>query len=116
MKTFNEVIEDTKIVESSLNEFIVLDSSDFEYLNESEKFQVQEILREYGDKKLAELDEGILGKIFGGVAGFLLGPAIGKIIANALGIEKGIVYDMLTSRLATTALGAALGKYTNSSK
>jgi hypothetical protein len=52
----------------------------------------------------------------GGVAGFLVGPAIGKVIANALGIEKGIIYDMLTSRLATAALGAALTKYMGKKK
>jgi len=111
MKTFEEVIQESKLPEGTLNEYISLNDTDFEYLNESEKAQVQDLLREYGDKKISELDEGFLGKLFGGVTGFLVGPTIGKVIANALGIEKGIIYDMLTSRLATAALGAALTKY-----
>lgn len=116
MKSFEEVIKESKIEEKPLNEFITLSDTDFEYLNESEKAQVQEILKQVGDKKLEDLDEGILGQIFGGVAGFIAGPAIGKVIANALGIEKGIFYDMLTSRLASAALGAALTKYMGSKK
>ena len=36
--------------------------------------------------------------------------SIGKIIANVLGIEKGVVFDLLTSRLVGAALGAAIGK------
>lgn len=91
--------------------YIRLNESDFSYLNEAERVQVQEILKEFGDKKLSELDEGILGRILGGVTGFIVGPAIGRVIANALGIEKGIIYDMLTSRLVTTALGSAITKY-----
>jgi hypothetical protein len=118
MKTFEELkVEDALIVmDRPLNEYITLQDSDFEYLSESEKYELQEVLREFGDKKVSELDEGILGKIFGGVAGFLVGPAIGKVIANALGIDKGIFYDMLTSRLASAALGAALSKYIGGKK
>lgn len=116
MKSFEEVIKESKIEEGTLNEYIVLNESDFDYLNESERAQVQEILKEFGNQKLSELDEGILGRILGGVAGFVVGPAIGKIIANALGIERGIVYDMLTSRLASAALGSALTKYMGKSK
>lgn len=105
MKSFQEIKEN-----SSTTGFVVLNESDFLFLNESEKEEVQNILAKIGDKKLSELDEGTLSSIFGGVAGFIAGPAIGKIIANALGIEKGILYDMFTSRLVSAALGAALGK------
>jgi len=117
MKSFKEVVEKNEAFEDkTINEYIVLSDSDFDFLNESEKAQVQDMLKEIGDKKISELDEGLLGKIFGGVAGFLVGPAIGRVIANALGIERGIIYDMLTSRLATAALGAALTKYIGSKK
>jgi hypothetical protein len=119
MKTFNEIALEGAInqaAEKPLNEYITLNDSDFEFLNESEKAQLQEVLNQFGDKKISELDEGIIGSILGGVAGFLVGPAIGKVIANALGIEKGIIYDMLTSRLATAALGAALTKYMGKKK
>ena len=55
-------------------------------------------------------NEGFLGSILGGLTRFALGSSIGKIIANVLGIERGVIYDLLTSRLVGAALGAALGK------
>lgn len=83
------------------------------YLTESENAQIDEYVQmfesEHG-KDLSKLDEAFFGKILGGVAGFLVGPTIGKIIANALGIDKGILYDMFTSRLVSTALGSAIAK------
>lgn len=63
-----------------------------------------------GLEGLNNLDEGIFGKILGGAAGFIVGPTVGKVIAKALGIEKGILYDMFTSRLVGAALGAAITK------
>lgn len=110
MKSFEQIVEQSKVAEKTLNE-IVLNESDFQYLNESQRQEVQEILTKFGDKKISELDEGILGSIIGGLTGFIVGPAIGKVIANALGIEKGIIYDMLTSRLVSAALGASITKY-----
>jgi len=111
MKSFNEAVNP-----QTLNEFIKLEDTDFDYLNESERQEVQDILTKFGDKKIAELDEGILGSILGGLTGFVVGPAIGKIIANTLGIQKGVLYDMLTSRLVGTALGAAVTKYIGGKK
>ena len=106
MKSFNEIR-----VDITLANCIQLSESDFQYLNEAERTEVQNILNQFGDKKLSELDEGILSSIIGGVAGFVVGPAIGKAIAHALGVEKGVIYDMLTSRLVSAALGSALAKY-----
>ena len=111
MKSFKQVKTD-----STLKDCIRLNESDFQYLNESEKQEVQDILDKFGDKKISELDEVILGNILGGLTGFVVGPAIGRVIANSLGIEKGIIYDMLTSRLVCTALGTAISKYMSSSK
>lgn len=83
-------------------------------LNESEVMDAERIYRELvmhiKENGIETLDEGILGKIVGGVAGFVIGPAVGKVIANALGIDKGILYDMFTSRLVSAALGASLAK------
>ena len=59
---------------------------------------------------LQNIDEGWLGKLVGGVAGFVIGPAIGKVIAKALGIQKGLLYDMFTSRLVGAAFGSAISK------
>ena len=99
-----------------LNEYIVLNEGDFSYLSESERAEVQETLKEFGNRNLSDLDEGLLGNIFGGLTGFLIGPSIGRVIARALGVEKGFLYDMLTSQLVATALGSAISKYISSKK
>lgn len=83
---------------------------DFEFLNESELFELKETIKTIEEKGLSSIDEGFLSNILGGTAGFIIGPAIGKVIANALGVEKGILYDMLTSRLVCAALGSAVSK------
>jgi len=104
MKTFTEA-RHIKLLEESV---------DLTFLNEQEKAEAErihkEIIEAVGIHGINGIDEGILASIIGGAAGFLAGPALGKIIANALGVERGILYDMLTSRLVTTALGAAIGK------
>ncbi len=108
----------------------------FYFLNESENAEVDKFVKmfesEHG-KDLSKLDEtfirkmlnidenepleeGFLGTLFGGAAGLIFGVSIGKIVANALGVEKGVLYDMFTSRLVTTALGAAIGKHVTSNK
>jgi hypothetical protein len=88
-------------------------SNGISYLTEEENQQLDEMMvvfeNEY-DGDIRNLDEGFFGKLVGGAAGFLAGPMIGRIIAKALGIEKGILYDMFTSRLVSTALGAAISK------
>lgn len=82
-----------------------------EYLTESENTEIERWSQicedEFGGNPM---DEGFLSKLVGGVAGFLVGPAIGKIIANALGVEHGILYDMFTSRLVSAVLGTAIAK------
>lgn len=57
-----------------------------------------------------QLDEGIIKTLAGAGVGYITGPALGKAICKALGIEKGILYDLMTSKLVTTAIGAALSK------
>jgi hypothetical protein len=92
----------------------IFEAHEVEELNEAEVLEAERIYRELSayikEHGIDKLDEGILGKIVGGVAGFIIGPAVGKIIANALGIEKGILYDMFTSRLVAAALGSSLAK------
>lgn len=57
---------------------------------------------------IAGLEKAINEGFFGTALGFLIGPSIGKVIARALGVEKGILYDMFTSRLVSAALGNAI--------
>jgi len=120
MKSFEEIINENKPL--SLEDQILIEAiMDLKFselveipenLEESENYvDLNEIVAQYGDTKLKDIDESIISKVLGGIAGFVVGPSIGKVIANALGIEKGIIYDMLTSRLVGAALGAAITKY-----
>jgi hypothetical protein len=92
----------------------LFEQHEIEHLTEAEVKQLEGIyyaLQEHVDEKgIDNIEESFLGSLLGGAAGFFAGPAVGRVIANALGIEKGIVYDMLTSRLVGTALGAAIAK------
>ncbi len=68
-------------------------------------------VEEWGKKNQPNINEEVVDEGFlGGAIGFLTGPAIGKIVARALGVEKGVLYDMLTSRLVSLALGNAIQK------
>ncbi|MEP1033634.1 hypothetical protein [Ekhidna sp.] len=55
-------------------------------------------------------NEGALYKIIGGATGLVLGRKIGNLIAKALGIENGILFDILTSRVVAARIGIALSK------
>ena len=108
--------EARKLEEVNLN---IPDFSDFrgdvdygiEYLTESENFEVDRWTQICEDEFEGNpMDEGFLSKLVGGVAGFLVGPTIGKIIAKALGVNQGILYDMFTSRLVSAVLGTSIAK------
>ncbi len=72
--------------------------------------EVQEMYNEGGVDAVREWSERCDEGVLGGVLGFLAGPSIGKIIARALGIREGVFYDLLTSRLVSTALGSSIQK------
>ena len=55
------------------------------------------------------IDEGLIAGAIGALAGISFGPAIGKAICNALGIGKGVLYDLMTSKLVNGAVCAKLG-------
>lgn len=55
------------------------------------------------------IKEGLLGGLIGGITGATFGPAIGKAICEALGISRGVLYDLFTSKLVTGAICAKLG-------
>lgn len=93
----------------------LFESSQIEGLNESEIKQAEKIysiLEGYieagGD--LNNLDEGLFSGLLGGAAGAAFGPAIGRAICNALGITRGVLYDLFTSKMVTTAIGAELAR------
>lgn len=76
-------------------------------MHEEIKSKLSEELKK--DPQISKLEEGLFGKLLGATAGFVVGPWITKAICHALGIQSGIVYDFLTSRLCTAAIGSAIG-------
>ena len=61
-------------------------------------------------KNQTPIDEGLFGAIFGGLTGAVAGPAIGRALCKTLGLdEKGMLGNLLTSRLFLTALGGYMG-------
>lgn len=56
-----------------------------------------------------DIDEGLLGGIVGGITGATIGPSIGRAICRALGIEHGILYNFLNSRVFLTAVCGYIG-------
>ena len=98
----NEPIFESEIIEGWSDEEVA----------QAEKLytELYNLYEKKGLEGLQKLEEGFLSKLVGGAAGFIVGPSIGKVIAKALGIEKGILYDMFTSRLVGTALGASITK------
>lgn len=84
------------------DEYCELNESQMQLVNESAD-KIAEILSK------GEIDEGILGGIIGGLTGMTMGPAIGKAICKALGIQSGMLYNLLTSRAFTTMVASYLG-------
>lgn len=57
----------------------------------------------------AVVDEGVLTGLIGAGLGATVMPAIMKAVCGALGVERGVLYDLLTSKLVNTAVGGKLG-------
>lgn len=56
------------------------------------------------------IEEGLLGALTGGIIGMTIGPKVMKSVCRILGVdERGQFGSLLTSRMMTTALGAAMG-------
>ena len=90
-----------KKISEEVNQFELNESQIIEVENTSE--QIAEMI------KKGEIDEGAIGSLIGGLTGVTIGPSIGKAICKALGIERGLLYDLFTSRIFTTAVAAYIG-------
>ena len=90
-----------KKISEDINQNVLNESQLIEVENTSEK--ISELI------KKGEIDEGVIGSIIGGLTGVTIGPTIGKAICKALGIEKGLLYDLFTSRIFTTAVASYIG-------
>lgn len=84
------------------DECYTLNESQLKTINESSDKISKMIL----DK---EIDEGILGGILGGLTGITIGPVIGKAICKALGIQGGLLYNLLNSRAFTSMVASYIG-------
>ena len=90
-----------KKISEDINKNVLNESQLIEVENNSDK--ISELI------KKGEIDEGVIGSIIGGLTGVTIGPTIGKAICKALGIEKGLLYDLFTSRIFTTAVASYIG-------
>ena len=79
-------------------------------LSESQLIEVENASEQISEMiKKGEIVEGVFGSLIGGFAGVTIGPSIGKAICKALGIEKGLLYDLFNSRIFTTAVASYIG-------
>jgi uncharacterized membrane protein YeaQ/YmgE (transglycosylase-associated protein family) len=79
-------------------------------LSESQKIEVENTSDHIAELiKNGDIDEGVISSLVGGLTGATIGPSIGKAICKALGIERGLLYDLLTSRIFTTAVASYIG-------
>ena len=80
-------------------------------LNESEERMINEAAEKIAEKiKNGEsVDEGLFGSVVGGLTGAVMGPAIGRAICRAFGITSGLLYNLLNSRMFTSAVAAYIG-------
>lgn len=85
------------------DEFCELNESQMKIVNEAS----EKIAGMISNKK--EIDEGMLSSIIGGLTGVTIGPAIGRAICKALGIQSGMLYNLLTSRAFTTLVASYIG-------
>ena len=77
-----------------------------ELLIESKSDEIAKMLKEG-----QEIDEGFFSTVLGGLAGVTLGASIMKAVCKALGLEKGMIYDLLTSKLVCGIAGAAIANH-----
>lgn len=84
----------------SLNEQIVKER---EELIESKSEQIYNALKE-----AQTLDEGFFSTVVGGLVGVTAGASIMKAVCKGLGIEKGVLYNLLTSKLICGVAGAQI--------
>lgn len=80
--------------------------------NINEELVYDNIIQKLTEAKEANLpiEEGLLGALTGGIIGMAIGPKVMKAICKILGVdERGQFGSLLTSRMMTTALGAAMG-------
>lgn len=107
MKTYIDIKNDELKEAELLERFIELYSSE---VNSNElRSALQSIDLQKMISESQETDEGLLGGVAGFVGGLAFGTKLGDAICRALGITKGLLYDLFHSKLFTTAVCTILG-------
>jgi len=114
IKTFNQVIVE-ELRFSPERRSMIFENEQIEHLSDEQVKESEEMyqkLQEHFEKggTWDNLDEGILGAIVGTITGATIGPKIGGWICSALGITKGLLWDLFNSRIFTTSVGLIAGK------
>lgn len=97
----------TQITEEELPELVYEASKSYNHVNEAEERNILDCIRDAANGQ--EVDEGIIAGVLGGLAGVAVGPKVGEALCAALNVQKGVFYDLLTSRIVTGAICAKLG-------
>ena len=103
-----------KKYEEFLNDDIQLNESEEKMVNEAAE-KIAKIINSSRSNALEKIkngetvDEGLFGSVVGGLTGAAIGPAIGRAICKALGITGGLLYNLLNSRMFTSAVAAYIG-------
>lgn len=101
---YNKLFEGINLSEYT-PEQIMQSKKVYDYIIESFE-QAQEENKSLSDT----MDEGLFGALVGGAIGVTVGQSIMKAVCKCLGIdEKGVLGNLLTSKLVLSAMGAQLG-------
>lgn len=96
----------TQVTEEELPNLLFEALKDYDSVNESEK-NILDCIHDVANNQ--EVDEGVIAGVLGAIGGVALGPKVGGALCSALNVQKGVFYDLLTSRLVTGAICAKLG-------
>lgn len=91
------------------NKAISLNNKEVEFIRESAKTENVETAKDVDAMLEDQSNEGLIGGLVGGIGGLAFGSKIGAAICKALGITQGPLYNLMTSKIMTTAICTYLG-------
>lgn len=100
-------LKNIKNTNTNINESIIADGRNVNLYNSI--YESVKLHKKTNKSTDSFIDEGLIAGALGALAGVSFGPAIGKAICDALGIAKGVLYDLMTSKLVNAAICGKLG-------
>lgn len=91
------------------NKALSLNNREVEFIKESAKADNIENSKDIEAMMEDQSNEGLIGGLVGGIGGLAFGSKIGAAICKALGITQGPLYNLMTSKIMTTAICTYLG-------